>query len=77
MANLVYKRVSTDQQSTARQNLVLADAGIEDPVVFEEEAEAGAATAEGGGRAPSVPARRPTRGEHQVNVPAHRIGVPR
>ncbi|MEU5030717.1 recombinase family protein [Streptomyces milbemycinicus] len=36
MANLVYKRVSTDQQSTARQNLVLAEAGIEDPVVFEE-----------------------------------------
>ncbi|WEH37198.1 recombinase family protein [Streptomyces sp. AM 4-1-1] len=38
MANLVYKRVSTDQQSTARQNLVLAEAGIEDPVTFEEEA---------------------------------------
>ncbi|MER7408102.1 recombinase family protein [Streptomyces sp. NPDC000070] len=38
MANLVYKRVSTDQQSTDRQNLVLAEAGIEDPVVFEEEA---------------------------------------
>ncbi|MER5756801.1 recombinase family protein [Streptomyces sp. NPDC002088] len=38
MANLVYKRVSTDQQSTARQNLVLAEAGIEDSVVFEEEA---------------------------------------
>ncbi|MFJ3860371.1 hypothetical protein ACIPRL_29565 [Streptomyces sp. NPDC090085] len=32
MANLVYKRVSTDQQSTARQDLVLAEAGIEDPV---------------------------------------------
>ncbi|WP_216678595.1 hypothetical protein [Streptomyces sp. MNP-20] len=31
MANLVYK-----QQSTARQNLVLDEAGIEDPVVFEE-----------------------------------------
>ncbi|MFE7404259.1 hypothetical protein [Streptomyces sp. NPDC057557] len=31
MANLVYKRVSTDQQSTDRQNLVLAEAGIEDP----------------------------------------------
>jgi DNA invertase Pin-like site-specific DNA recombinase len=38
VANLVYKRVSTDQQSTARQNLVLHEAGIEDPVVFEEEA---------------------------------------
>ncbi|KUN06736.1 resolvase [Streptomyces yokosukanensis] len=38
MANLVYKRVSTDQQSTDRQNLVLDEAGIEDPVVFEEEA---------------------------------------
>ncbi|MFF4402449.1 recombinase family protein [Streptomyces sp. NPDC001480] len=38
MANLVYKRVSTDQQSTDRQNLVLAEARIEDPVVFEEEA---------------------------------------
>ncbi|WP_405634667.1 recombinase family protein [Streptomyces sp. NBC_00056] len=38
MANLVYKRVSTDQQSTDRQNLVLAEAGIEDPIVFEEEA---------------------------------------
>ncbi|MEV1069678.1 recombinase family protein [Streptomyces sp. NPDC050263] len=38
MANLVYKRVSTDQQSTDRQNLVLAEAGIEDPVMFEEEA---------------------------------------
>ncbi|WP_424922691.1 recombinase family protein, partial [Streptomyces sp. wa53] len=37
MANLVYKRVSTDQQSTARQDLVLAEAGIEDPVFFEEE----------------------------------------
>ncbi|WP_345943408.1 recombinase family protein [Streptomyces sp. SID8352] len=36
MANRVYKRVSTDQQSTARQDLVLAEAGIEDPVVFEE-----------------------------------------
>lgn len=35
MANLVYKRVSTDQQPTARQNLVLDEAGIEDPVVFE------------------------------------------
>ncbi|GAA2822813.1 hypothetical protein GCM10010505_54700 [Kitasatospora aburaviensis] len=32
MANLVYKRVSTDQQSTARQNVVLDEAGIEDPV---------------------------------------------
>ncbi|MFI9781663.1 recombinase family protein [Streptomyces sp. NPDC051956] len=38
MANLVYKRVSTDLQSTDRQNLVLDEAGIEDPVVFEEEA---------------------------------------
>ncbi|MDP9611168.1 MULTISPECIES: recombinase family protein [Streptomyces] len=38
MANLVYKRVSTDQQSTDRQNLVLAEAGIEDPVAFEEQA---------------------------------------
>ncbi|MCX4851824.1 recombinase family protein [Streptomyces sp. NBC_00893] len=37
MANLVYKRVSTDQQSTDRQNLVLTEAGIEDPVVFEED----------------------------------------
>ncbi|MFD5872203.1 recombinase family protein [Streptomyces sp. NPDC060322] len=42
MAILVYKRVSTDQQSTDqqstdRQNLVLAEAGIEDPVVFEED----------------------------------------
>ncbi|AKA06621.1 recombinase family protein [Streptomyces noursei] len=37
MANLVYKRASTDQQSTDRQNLVLDEAGIEDPVVFEEE----------------------------------------
>lgn len=37
MANLVYKRVSTDQQSTDRQNLVLDEAGIEDPVVFEED----------------------------------------
>jgi hypothetical protein len=36
VANPVYKRVSTDQQSTARQNLVLHEAGIEDPVVFEE-----------------------------------------
>ncbi|MEW2268040.1 hypothetical protein ACGF5T_30960 [Streptomyces sp. NPDC047853] len=33
MANLVYKRVSTDQQSTGRQNFVLDEAGIEDPVV--------------------------------------------
>ncbi|WP_167518457.1 recombinase family protein, partial [Streptomyces albidochromogenes] len=38
MANLVYKRVSTDRQSTDRQNLVLDEAGIEDLVVFEEEA---------------------------------------
>ncbi|MDX3233319.1 recombinase family protein [Streptomyces sp. ME19-01-6] len=38
MANLVYKRVSTDQQSTDRQNLVLAEAQIEDPVTFEEQA---------------------------------------
>jgi DNA invertase Pin-like site-specific DNA recombinase len=38
VANLVYKRVSTDQQSTDRQNLVLGEAGIEDPVVFEEQA---------------------------------------
>ncbi|MFE3495770.1 hypothetical protein ACFXOS_22300 [Streptomyces sp. NPDC059175] len=37
MANLVYKRVSTDRQSTARQNLVLDEAGIEDPVVFEDD----------------------------------------
>ncbi|MFD3481021.1 recombinase family protein [Streptomyces sp. NPDC058695] len=37
MANLVYKRVSTDQQPTARQDLVLDEAGIEDPAVFEEE----------------------------------------
>ncbi|MDT0443443.1 recombinase family protein [Streptomyces johnsoniae] len=37
MANLVCKRVSTDQQSTQRQNLVLAEAGIEDPVVCEED----------------------------------------
>ncbi|MGW3943952.1 recombinase family protein [Streptomyces phaeochromogenes] len=37
MASLVYKRVSTDQQSADRQNLVLAEAGIEDPVVFEED----------------------------------------
>ncbi|MFJ2171229.1 recombinase family protein [Streptomyces griseofuscus] len=37
MAHLIYKRVSTDQQSTARQNLVLHEAGIEDPVVFEED----------------------------------------
>ncbi|GCD96188.1 recombinase family protein [Embleya hyalina] len=37
MANLVYKRVSTDRQSTARQDLFLDEAGIEDPVVFEEE----------------------------------------
>ncbi|MFJ6101836.1 recombinase family protein [Streptomyces sp. NPDC092359] len=29
--------MSTDQQSTDRQNLVFAEAGIEDPVVFEEE----------------------------------------
>ncbi|WP_411123849.1 recombinase family protein [Streptomyces sp. x-19] len=36
MANLVYERVSTDQQSTARQDLVLDEAGIEDPIVFEE-----------------------------------------
>jgi DNA invertase Pin-like site-specific DNA recombinase len=37
VANLVHKRVSTGQQSTARQNLVLHEAGIEDPVVFEED----------------------------------------
>ncbi len=38
MANLIYKRVSTDQQSTARQRLVLDEAQIEDPVNFEEQA---------------------------------------
>lgn len=38
MGNLIYKRVSTDQQSTARQNLVLDEAWIQDPVTFEEEA---------------------------------------
>lgn len=37
MANLVYRRVSTDRQSTARQNLVLHEAGIENPVFFEED----------------------------------------
>ncbi|MGN9793072.1 recombinase family protein [Streptomyces sp. OZ13] len=37
MANLVYRRVSTDQQSTARQDLVLDEAGLEDPIVFEED----------------------------------------
>ncbi|SCF60000.1 Site-specific DNA recombinase [Streptomyces sp. DconLS] len=37
VANLVYKRVSTDRQSTARQDLVLAEAGIEDSIVFEED----------------------------------------
>ncbi|WP_405953605.1 recombinase family protein [Streptomyces phaeochromogenes] len=37
MANLVRKRVSTDQQSTARQNLVLDEARIEDPGAFEED----------------------------------------
>ncbi|MEU6379214.1 recombinase family protein [Streptomyces sp. NPDC046909] len=37
MANLVYKRVSTDEQSTARQDLVLAEAQIEDPIAFEED----------------------------------------
>ncbi|WP_330334679.1 hypothetical protein OHS33_36235 [Streptomyces sp. NBC_00536] len=37
VANLVYKRVSTARQSTARQNLALDEAGIEDPVVFEED----------------------------------------
>ncbi|MDN3271389.1 hypothetical protein [Streptomyces sp. MA15] len=37
MANLVCKRVSTDQQPTARQNLVLDEAGIDDPVVLEED----------------------------------------
>ncbi|MEU0145278.1 hypothetical protein ABZ119_04845 [Streptomyces sp. NPDC006288] len=37
MANVVYKRISTDQQSTGGQNLVLDQAGIEDPVVFEED----------------------------------------
>ena len=38
MANLVYKRVSTNQQSTDRQKLVPAEAGIDDPATFEEEA---------------------------------------
>lgn len=38
MANLIYKRVSTDQQSTARQNLVLDEAGITEPLTFEEQA---------------------------------------
>ncbi|MFD3663573.1 hypothetical protein ACFWVF_23815 [Streptomyces sp. NPDC058659] len=38
MADLVYERGSTDQQSTDRQNLVLDEAGIEALVVFEEQA---------------------------------------
>ncbi|MFD8531741.1 recombinase family protein [Streptosporangium canum] len=38
MANLIYKRVSTDRQSTDRQNLLLEEARIDDPLVFEEEA---------------------------------------
>ncbi|MFB6784066.1 MULTISPECIES: hypothetical protein [unclassified Streptomyces] len=29
--------VSTDQQSTVRQNLVLAEAGIEDPMTFKKD----------------------------------------
>jgi hypothetical protein len=33
VADLVRKRVSTDQQATARQDLVLAEAGIEEPIV--------------------------------------------
>ncbi|GAA2423140.1 hypothetical protein GCM10010433_23820 [Streptomyces pulveraceus] len=37
MANLVHKRVSADQQSTTRQNLVLDETEIEDPVDFEED----------------------------------------
>ncbi|MFB0615100.1 recombinase family protein [Streptomyces sp. AGS-58] len=37
MANLLRMRVSTDQRPTARQNLVLHEAGIADPVVFEED----------------------------------------
>ncbi|MEU9504459.1 recombinase family protein [Streptomyces sp. NPDC048196] len=39
MANLVYKRVSTDQQLTGRHNLVLDEVVIEDPIFFEEEAD--------------------------------------
>ncbi|WP_231331986.1 hypothetical protein [Actinomadura graeca] len=38
MANLIYKRVSADQQSTARQSLVLDEARIADLVTFEEQA---------------------------------------
>ncbi|WP_218005261.1 recombinase family protein [Actinomadura macra] len=38
MANLVYKRVSTEQQSTSRQNLVLGAARITGPITFEEQA---------------------------------------
>ena len=38
MASLIDKRVSTDQQSVARQNLVLDEAGIEDRFAFEEAA---------------------------------------
>ena len=37
MANLVHERVWTDRRSTARQNLVLDEAGTEAPVVFEED----------------------------------------
>jgi DNA invertase Pin-like site-specific DNA recombinase len=36
-ANLASKRVSADQQSTTRHNLVLDEAGIEDPIPVEEE----------------------------------------
>ncbi|MFE0683453.1 recombinase family protein [Streptomyces sp. NPDC058961] len=37
MTNLVYKRVSTDEQSNDRQTLVLAEAGIDSPVEFVED----------------------------------------
>ncbi|MFG2895193.1 hypothetical protein [Streptomyces sp. NPDC048248] len=50
MANLVYKRVSTDQQATAPQNLVLFAAGIEDPVVFEADPAPPAASTRSSGR---------------------------
>ncbi|MGV9943950.1 hypothetical protein [Streptomyces sp. NPDC003401] len=60
MADLVHKRVSTDQQSTARQDLVLAEAGIEDPVVFEEDPGTSS-----GHDLPAIPAQRKARREYE------------
>ncbi|MFP8904610.1 hypothetical protein [Streptomyces atacamensis] len=73
MANLVYKRVSTDQQSAARQNLVPNEAGIEDPAVHLGLL-ARCRPLDGAWGAPAVPAQRKARREYEDRVTG--LGAP-